>query len=217
MHKDLRLLVLLLVAAASTVGCRSVYYGTMEKLGWHKRDILVDRVEKARDSQEEAKDQFQTALERFSEVLNYQGGALEEKYKELKAELDRSESRAKDVSKRINAVTGVAEALFDEWQEELEDYSSDRLRRKSEDQLRTTRQRYEQLIGAMRRAESKIEPVLRPLRDQVLFIKHNLNAQAISSLQSELATIEDDVASLIKDMEASIAEANEFIESMGGE
>ena len=154
MHKDLRLLVLLLVATASTVGCRSVYYGTMEKLGWHKRDILVDRVEKARDSQEEAKDQFQTALERFSEVLNYQGGALEEKYKELKAELDRSESRASDVSKRIKAVTSVAEALFAEWQSELEDYSSDRLRRKSEDQLRTTRQRYEQLIGAMRRAES---------------------------------------------------------------
>jgi len=189
----------------------------MEKLGWHKRDILVDRVESARDSQEEAKDQFQTALERFSEVLNYQGGALEEKYKQLKAELDRSESRAKNVSKRIDAVTSVAEALFDEWQSELEDYSSDRLRRKSEDQLRTTRRRYEQLIGAMRRAESKIEPVLRPLRDQVLFIKHNLNAQAIASLQSELATIEDDVASLIKDMEASIAEANEFIEAMGGE
>ena len=73
-------------------------------------------------------------------------------------------------------MTSVAEALFAEWQKELEDYSSDRLRRKSEDQLRTTRQRYEQLIGAMRRAESKIEPVLRPLRDQVLFIKHNLNA-----------------------------------------
>ena len=217
MHKDLRLLVLLLVAATFSVGCKSVYYGTMEKLGWHKRDILVDRVEAARDSQEEAKEQFQTALERFSEVLNYQGGALEAKYKQLKAELDRSESRASDVSKRINAVTSVAEALFAEWQSELEEYSSDRLRRKSEDQLRTTRQRYEQLIGAMRRAESKIEPVLRPLRDQVLFIKHNLNAQAISSLQSELATIEDDVASLIKDMEASIAEANEFIESMGGE
>jgi len=217
MHKDLHLVVALLVAATFAIGCRSVYYGTMEKLGWHKRDILVDRVESARDSQEEAKDQFQTALERFSEVLNYQGGALEEKYKQLKAELDRSESRAKNVSKRIDAVTSVAEALFDEWQSELEDYSSDRLRRKSEDQLRTTRRRYEQLIGAMRRAESKIEPVLRPLRDQVLFIKHNLNAQAIASLQSELATIEDDVASLIKDMEASIAEANEFIEAMGGE
>ena len=107
--------------------------------------------------------------------------------------------------------------MFDEWQDELEDYSSQRLRRKSEGQLRTTRQRYEQLIGAMRRAESKIEPVLRPLRDQVLFIKHNLNAQAIASLQSELATIEGDVALLIRDMEASIAEANEFIEAMGGE
>jgi chromosome segregation ATPase len=189
----------------------------MESLGRHKRDILVDRVEKARDSQEAAKDQFQSALERFSEVLGYQGGELEEKYNQLKAELDRSEARAEDVRERIASVEDVAGALFNEWEGELADYSNQSLRRKSEEQLRATRRRYDQLIGAMHRAESKIEPVLSPLRDQVLFIKHNLNAQAIASLHGELATIETDVASLIRDMEASIAEANKFIAAMSGE
>jgi predicted nucleic acid-binding Zn-ribbon protein len=210
-------LFLVLMVLVLTVGCQSVYYSAMETFGRHKRDILVDRVEKARDSQEAAKDQFQSALERFSEVLGYQGGALEDKYNQLKAELDRSEARAQDVRKRIASVEDVAGALFNEWEGELRQYSNQSLRRKSEEQLRATRRRYDQLIDAMHRAESKIEPVLSPLRDQVLFIKHNLNAQAIASLQSELATIETDVASLIRDMEASIAEANEFIEAMSRE
>lgn len=217
MRNETRLAIVCLTAAMLSVGCQSMYYGAWEKLGWHKRDILVDRVEEARDSQEAAKDQFRSALDRFSEVLGYRGGDLEDKYKQLKAELDRSESRAQDVRKRITAVANVAEALFDEWADELDKYSSQNLRRKSQEQLHATRGRYDQLIGAMRRAESKIEPVLVPLRDQVLFIKHNLNAQAISSLHGELAKIETDVASLIKDMEASIAEANEFIEAMTGE
>ena len=217
MRSETRLVALGLIAAMLSVGCKSMYYGTMEKLGWHKRDILVERVEEARDSQEAAKDQFRTALERFSEVLGFEGGDLEKQYKQLKAELDRSESRAQDVRKRIAAIAGVADALFNEWEGELVQYTSASLRRRSQLKLDATKVRYEKLIGAMRRAESKIEPVLSPLRDQVLFIKHNLNAQAIASLHSELAQIEIDVAALINDMEASIAEANEFIEAMGGE
>ena len=217
MPSGTRLVMLCLTAAVLSVGCKSMYYGAWEKLGWHKRDILVDRVEDARDSQEAAKDQFRSALERFSEVLGYQGGELEAKYKELKTELDRSEFRATDVRKRISAVSNVGEALFAEWEGEMDKYSSQTLRRLSQEQLRATRDRYDELIGAMRQAESKIEPVLSPLRDQVLFIKHNLNAQAIASLQSELAKIETDVASLIDDMEASIAEANKFIDAMTSE
>ena len=105
----------------SLLGCESTYYKTMETVGYHKRDIMVDRVQEARDAQ---------------------------------------------------------------------------------------------LIGAMKRAERKIDPVLAAFRDQVLYLKHNLNAQAIASLQSELASIETDVAKLIKEMEASIKEADAFISSM---
>ena len=40
-----------LFAALVLTGCSTVYYNTMEKLGFEKRDILVDRVENARDAQ----------------------------------------------------------------------------------------------------------------------------------------------------------------------
>ena len=196
------------------LGCESTYYKTMETMGYHKRDIMVDRVQDARDAQEEAKDQFESALEQFSTVLNFQGGDLEEKYTQLKSEYEASEEKAQAVRLRIDEVEDVAEDLFDEWQEELNQYTSSRLRKSSARKLAETRRQYAKLISAMKRAERKIEPVLNAFRDQVLYLKHNLNAQAIASLQSELVSIESDVARLIKDMDASISEANEFIKSM---
>ena len=194
--------------------CSSAQYAVMEKFGIHKREILVDRVEGARDSQEEAKQQFASALEEFSAVLNFQGGTLEEKYTQLNTELEASEEHARDVSKRIDEVEDVAEALFDEWEDELKLYSSDSLRRSSAEKLEQTRNRYQNLMKAMRRAEARIEPVLTPLRDQVLYLKHNLNAQAIASLQSELGRVEGDVSSLIREMETAIREADAFIVSL---
>lgn len=198
-------------------GCQGVYYKTMETFGKHKRDILVDRVGNARDAQEDAKQQFQNALEKFSSVVKVPTSELQNKYNQLKTELDKSEAKAKEVSTRITDVEDVAKDLFNEWQSELDQYTNKDLRRASEQKLKQTRGRYDQLITAMKQAERKIAPVLSAFRDQVLFLKHNLNAQAIASLQGELVSIESNVALLIKDMDTSIAEANTFINSMAHE
>ena len=201
--------------AAFAVGCQGVYYKTMETFGKHKRDILVSRVGSARDAEEEAKQQFQTAFEKFSSVVKVPSSDLQSKYNQLKTELDRSEAKAKEVSSRIKDVEKVAKDLFAEWKSELDQYTNKDLRRASEQSLKETQARYHQLMDAMKQAEAKIDPVLSAFRDQVLFLKHNLNAQAVASLQGELVSIESNVAALIREMDASIAEANTFIDSMG--
>ena len=129
-------------------------------------------------------------------------------------ELKRSEAKAGDVRTRIKDIERVANALFKEWNAELKTYSSAELRRASEQQLNDTKRQYEQLLGVMRQAESRMEPVLAVFRDQVLFLKHNLNARAIASLQDTSAQIRNDVVTLVKEMEASIAEADAFIAQM---
>ena len=213
------ILILLPVCLVSFLfsGCQTVYYEAMEKAGYHKRDILTDRIEDARDSQEDAKEQFQSALERFSSVIQFEGGDLQEKYDTLNREFKRCEARSDEVSDRIRAVEDVSGALFDEWEDELGQYSSASLRRSSEQKLRKTRQEYNKLIIAMKRAEKKIGPVLATFRDQVLFLKHNLNAKAISSLRSELSIVEADVSVLVREMESSIRAADTFIHSMAQE
>ncbi len=195
-------------------GCQTAYYSTMEGLGFEKRDILVDRVEEARDAQQDAKVQFESALEQFIAVTDYRGSDLEDQYRNLKSEYENSADRANAVRRRIDDVERVAEDLFDEWEAELDQYSDANLRRASADQLRRTQTSYLQLMQAMRRAESKIDPVLLAFRDRVLFLKHNLNAQAIASLKTNRAAVESDIQALIRDMNQSIAEADRFVQSM---
>ena len=206
--------VLIVSFAMLVSGCESAYYGVNEQFGVLKNDILVDRVEDAMDAQEDAKEEFKDALEQFEAVVGVPESELKSVYGKLNDAFEDSEDKAATVSSRIDSVEDVADDLFDEWAEELEQISSASLRRKSSTQLKTSQRRYAGLIKAMKRAESRMEPVLVSFRDHVLFLKHNLNAQAIASLQGELGGIESDVGRLIKEMEASIAEAQSFIKTM---
>ena len=200
---------------AAAVGCSTMYYGAMEKFGQEKRDILVKRVDAARDSQQETQEVFKDALEQFGAVVKFDGGNLQKQYDKMSAELDRCEGRAADVRTRIADVDQVAVDLFREWQAEAKQYQNAAYRRDSEAKLRDTRRNYDRMLGAMRNAESKIEPVLAVFRDQVLYLKHNLNARALASLQDESARIETDVNRLIQDLAAAIAEADRFIQTLG--
>ena len=207
----------IVAAAMLMLGCQTAYYGAMEKLGIEKRDILVDRVEDARGAQQDAKKQFEDALEQFIAVTDFQGGALETQYRKLKAEFEDSEAQAQQVRSRIRDVERVAKDLFTEWDKELGQFSNQNMRRTSERQLADTRRRYAVLIEKMRRAEGKIDPVLTAFRDRVLFLKHNLNAQAIASLRTDRAEIESDITALVSEMNKSIAEADAFIQNMSVE
>lgn len=204
----------LIAATLLLTGCQSAYYGAMEKVGYHKRDIMVDRVKAAKESQEDAQKEFSSALEEMQALLNHNGGNLEKAYNKAKDEYESTQSAADDVSNRINKVEDVAEALFDEWQTEIGEISKASLRRNSETKLKETRRSYEQLIKTMRRAESKMPPILTTMKDNMLYLKHNLNAQAIGAIKGEFANLQTDISGLIKEMNKSINESTRFIEAL---
>lgn len=205
---------LLVASSLALSGCQSAYYSAWEKVGVEKRDIMVDRVENAKESQEDAQEQFSSALDEFTTLINYKGGELEDMYNTLNDEYEASKSAADEVSERIDKVQGVADALFAEWEDELEEYQNSTLKHESETKLRETRRRYDSMLRAMRKAESKMEPVLKTLHDNVLYLKHNLNANAIGALQGEFGQMKGDIDSLIADMNDAIAESDAFIKAM---
>jgi archaellum component FlaC len=212
----LSLIALPAVGTTALTGCAKTKIWMNEKLGYEKREQLVGSVEKARDQQEKAKVAFASALEEFLAITEGDESTadLEKKYKKIESAYENSASRAEAVHGRIASVETVAKALFKEWEKELGQYSSDSLRAASQEQLDATRERYTKLVGAMKDAAAKMDPVLAAFKDQTLFLKHNLNARAIASLETDLAKVKTEVAELIQEMEASIAEANAFIDSL---
>lgn len=203
-----------LAATILMSGCQSAYYGAMEKVGVHKRDILVDRVDDARDAQTDAQEEFKSALQRLDELLQFDGGELEARYNALNDDYESSKAAAERVYDRIEAIDDVAQALFDEWQDELELYTNNTMRRESERSLRDTERRYTSLLQSMERAAATMQPVLNKLQDNVLYLKHNLNASAVDAIRGEYRSLESDIGVLIREMETAIQESNAFIAAM---
>ncbi|MDT0595443.1 DUF2959 domain-containing protein [Glaciecola petra] len=209
------------ISLFALTGCKSTvqdaYFNMWEKIGFEKREILVDRVEDAQESQQEAQEQFASALEEFSTLINFDGGELEEVYGSLNDQFEASQESAQDVTDRIDKVQNVAESLFREWAEEIELISNANLKRDSARQMKETQRKYDGLLRSMRKVEGSMQPVLTALQDNVLYLKHNLNANAIGALQGELSTIKRDVNVLLKEMNAAISQSDEFIKTLQSE
>ena len=206
--------VIITICSLLITGCSKTYYSAMEKMGIHKRDILVDRVENARDAQADAQEQFKDALEQFGSVITVENTDLKDAYEKLNAEYKESNEAAKEVSRRIEKVESVADDLFAEWENELGLYKNKALQDASARNLIDTQKRYDEMLASMHRVEKSMDPVLRTFRDNVLFLKHNLNAQAIGSLRSEFSGLKVKIEVLVKNMNDAITNSNQFIEDL---
>ncbi len=191
------------------------YYQSRESLlGHHKRDIVVIQVEQACNGLKGTRDQFEDALQQFKTIVNVEETTLKHRYKLLQRQFEFCKNKTDDVNHRIAAIEEVSNSLFKEWEQELGQYNNRALRSRSRQQLKASKQQYNRLIKTMRKAESRIQPVLSAFKDQVLFLKHNLNAQAIAALQHEFVEISIDISQLIEVMEITINEASQFVATL---
>lgn len=197
-----------------TKAAHQVQYSAYEMIGVQKRDLLKTRVDDARDEQKEAGEEFQDALTQLKAIYGFDGGKLEKEYDALKSSYDRSAHQAEVVRKSIKKVEYVAQDLFEEWEKEIKQIETPSFRSKSAQTLAETKQRYQVLHKNLKASEAKMEPVLKKLNDLVLFLKHNLNAQAIGSLKTESLRIQNEIESMIKDMNKTIDSADKFIKEM---
>ena len=197
-----------------TKAARKVEYSAYEMIGVQKRDLLKTRVDDARDEQKQAGEDFQDALQRLKSIYGFKGGELEGKYDDLKTSYDRSAQQADSVHKSVQKVETVARDLFEEWDKEIDQIETESFKRKSRESLVDTQKKYNEMLKSLKLAEARMEPVLRKLRDHVLYLKHNLNAKAIGSLKGESLNIQSDIESLIKEMNKSIEASDQFIKQM---
>lgn len=213
----LTLLVLVLSSACqSTVdkAMRDTKYSAYEMVGIEKRDLLKKYVRNTKESQEQTKDAFIDALDQLKKTYSFDGGKLERQYDALNSSYQSADKRASQVHADIIKVENVAGDLFKEWEKEIGEIQTQSLKVKSRQQLAATQNKFGGLRRSLKKSETKIQPALLKLKDQVLFLKHNLNAKAIASLKGESLRIESEIASLVEAMKVSIHESEQFIQEI---
>jgi hypothetical protein len=204
----------LIVFALLLSGCQWTYYKAMRTLGKEKRDILVQRIKDAKKDQDQTKQQLQTTMESFQALTGFKGGSLEKSYKRLNSDYESAASQAGKLHDKIQSIDQVSNDLFKEWQGEINAMDNGKLKSQDTVMLRNARARQATYMRAMRRTEDQIEPVLKTFHDQVLFLKHNLNARAIGSLKNTSAGLQSDVDGLVQSIDASSQEADKLISSL---
>jgi Protein of unknown function (DUF2959) len=208
------LLAFVLTATVAVGGCTSAYYATMQKLGKEKRDILIQRVKDSKKDQEQTKEKLQTTMESFQALTGFQGGSLEKSYKKLNGDYESAADQVGKLHDRIQSIEKVSNDLFTEWQGEINQMNNGKLKARSTAMLKDSQARQAAYMKAMRNTEARIAPVMSAFHDQVLFLKHNLNARAIGSLKGTSAQMDTDVGSLMKSIDGSMAEADNLIHSL---
>ena len=196
-------------------GCTSIYNATMEGVfGYEKRELFKKSVTALQSEQKDAQKEFKDALTRLKELYGFHGGELESVYEKVKSSYERCDGEAKAVHTRIENMEDLAKSMFSEWETDIQQYTNPNLAATSRDQLRLTKDRYAQLSRTVREAESAMQPVLGQLKDNVLFLKHNLNASAIGSLQGEASGIQKQIEQLLTQMNTAIAASDSFIKTL---
>lgn len=178
------------------------------------RDNFIVAIKDANSTQDAVKAQFQNASDQFMQLINFHGGALEDKYVELQKEYLKSKELLNDFQNKINKIKKSASNLFKEWDKEIEQYSDGKIQAKSKELKDESVKQYEMIIVLMERNEQNLEDYLKILGDNVLFLKHNLNSKAVFSLREVSAELQGNINDIILDIDNSITKTNEFIQHM---
>ncbi len=221
MTKLLFILIFTFIALIYT-GCQSVIdkavrdtkYSAYEVIGVEKRDLFKKEVKNVKDAQENTQEDFTDALEKLQAVYKVDGGKLEKAYKSLDSSYKDAEESVTEVKNNIKKLEVLSSDLFNEWEKEIKEISSRDLRIKSSESLLNTQKKYNSFHASLKKSEAKMAPVLTRLKDQTLFMKHNLNAKVVAGLKTESDKIQNDINILIKDMNESIAKADEMIKDL---
>lgn len=207
---------MVIMSLALVGACSSVQYSALEKVGIHKRDLLVDNVEDARDSQAETREQLVTAYEELTALIGFDGGELEARYKRLSKEVERSQDAIDELDGHLADIDRVSRDLFKEWEAELDLYNNATLRADQAQKLSLSRKQFATMRDRMQQARDRVDPVMVVLNDNVLYLKHSLNARALDALRGQATLLEGQVDALIRDMQVAIDEADAFIANMRG-
>lgn len=182
--------------------------------GQKQVDKLINKANDTIGAMRAARVQIGSTVDGYNTIMAGEAVDNRKAYKKLTKELSKSEKAAANVRTKAAAMDVVANDFFSNWEASLEGFSSEDLRQRSAERLNDTRKRYEEILEAAGEAGDAFDPFVTNLKDQILFLGHDLNPSAIQALQGDAKKLNGRAAEVFKDVDKTIVTASEYTASL---
>lgn len=199
---------LALPVLGAAVGCST----SGKAAGIKQVDDLLGRIERVHLECELARERAKATMDGLrSVVLLDKTEDVVAIFASLELAIRASEDQGYKLRAAIGPMKASAEAVFERWTQDLGEFSSVDMRRRSTERMDETRARYDQIVATAGPAVTSYEVFNAGLRDLALFLGHDLNTGALQSIGPEVEVIADDALALNDKLQACLAACREYV------
>lgn len=179
-----RVVSVLVLGAIVLAGCASG-----ATTGQKNVDNLTKAINKLGDSIRSGKAELEAMLTAYQQVINNEDGDLLTPFKTFHSGLEKVEKARADIQKKGTDAELAADAFFAEWQNTLQKFQSEDMRKRSQERLDTTKARFAEIDKASDEAAAAYQPLMATLKDHDLYLSNDLNAEAVKTLSKDAKDI----------------------------
>jgi methyl-accepting chemotaxis protein len=187
-------------------GCTST--GATE--GQKSLDRLSKAINNLADAVEKGKTEMQETLAAYDNVVNNKDGDLLTPFKRFHSGLEKIEKRREEMKKRADEVKAAATPYFAQWKADLEKFSSEDMKKRSQERMEKTKERYQRIHKTAEEARAAYEPLMATLRDHDLYLSNDLNPESASSLQKDAEKAKKNADTVYEIMDRILKGADEY-------
>jgi len=162
----------------------------------------------------DAKLQFIKTIDVYNSILAEDAKDRKKLYKKLQSEMAATQEKRAEVGRRADHMRLEAGIVFKSWADSTVGIESPDLRKRSEERLEKTKDRCAEIQSAGQSAVDVYAPVMKALQDQVTYLGHDLNAEAVASLKPDAEKVNAQAQELTKRLDEAIAVANQNINAL---
>jgi hypothetical protein len=159
----------------------------------------------------EGRAQVQKTLDTYNSLVQGKAEDPKKAYKNLQKEMERCDDRVADVQRKRDEMQVEADKYFGDWNSSLAGISDPGLRKQSEDRLSKARAQYDGILEATEAAGADFKPFMTSLKDQVVYLGHDLNPAALKSLAGTASKLNGDATALFGKIDGAVSKANSYI------
>jgi len=188
--------------------------GSAQDEGVKQVEQLIKKANAGVESINDTKLQLQKTMEAYNAVLAPDVKDRRDAYKKLQKEVATTEKKRAMVSTRNGEMNVEAGRLFKNWEGSTAAIQDPELRQRSQQRLGQAKARYSEIETNGQGAARLYTPFMKALQDQVTYLGHDLNPEAVATLKPEADKLNAQAKELYSAIDKTTAAANNNISQL---